>query len=260
MVFYQMKNSQNYQFKKYLIHQFLELESTNDLAFSLAENNQIFANEIIVAGKQNKGRGRLNRNWESPIGNLYFSLILQPKIAVEKISQISFIAVCALQIAVEKIFKQQKIVANVQNKWPNDLLIDQKKVAGILLESKISSEDCEFVILGIGLNINSSPDGTIFPATNIKNFLCEISPSKMLEFFLEEFEILYENWLNFGFKNIRNLWHKNAYNLNSQIRINLGNSYAEGIFQEIDEEGNLIIKNHNNETKKITFGDVSSGI
>ena len=79
----------------------------------------------------------------------------------------------------------------------------------------------------------------------------------MLEFFLEEFEDLYENWLNFGFKNIRNLWHKNAYNLNSQIRINLGNSYAEGIFQEIDEEGNLVIKNHNNETKKISFGDVS---
>ena len=170
-----MKNSQNYQFKKYLIHQFAELENTNDLAFSLAENNQIFANQIIVADKQNKGRGRLNRNWESPIGNLYFSLVLQPKIAVEKISQISFVAVCALQKAVEKIFKQQNIVAKIQNKWPNDLLIDQKKVAGILLESKISNEDCEFVILGIGLNINSSPDGTIFPATNIKNFLCEIS-------------------------------------------------------------------------------------
>ena len=257
MVFYPMKNSENYQFKKYLIHQFLEVESTNDLAFSLAENNQIFANEIIVASKQNKGRGRLNRNWESPIGNLYFSLILQPKIAVEKISQISFIAVCALQIAVEKIFKQQKIVAKVQNKWPNDLLIDQKKVAGILLESKISNKNCDFAILGIGVNINSNPTQTLFPSTNIKNFSCEISASKMLEFFLEEFENLYENWLIFGFKNIRNLWHKNAYNLNSKININLGNSKIEGLFQEIDEEGNIVIKNHNNETKKISFGDVS---
>ena len=252
-----MKNSQNYQFKNYLIHQFDEVESTNDLAFSLAENKQIFANQIIVSNKQNKGRGRLNRNWESPIGNLYFSLTLQPKIAIEKTSQISFVAVCALQIAVEKIFQQQNIVVKIQNKWPNDLLIDQKKVAGILLESKISNKICDFVILGIGVNINSNPTQTLFPSTNIKKFFCEISASKMLEFFLEEFEDLYENWLNFGFKNIRNLWHKNAYNLNSQIRINLGNSYAEGIFQEIDEEGNLVIKNHNNETKKISFGDVS---
>lgn len=255
-----MKNSQNYQFKNYLIHQFDEIESTNDSAFSLVENKQIFANHIIVANKQNKGRGRLNRNWESPIGNLYFSLVLQPQIAVAKISQISFVAVCALQMAVEKNFQQQNIVVKIQNKWPNDLLIDQKKVAGILLESKISNKICDFVILGIGVNINSNPTQTLFPSTNIKNFSCEISASKMLEFFLEEFENLYENWLNFGFQNIRNLWHKNAYNLNSQIRINLGNSYAEGIFQEIDEEGNLIIKNHNNETKKITFGDVSAGI
>ena len=79
----------------------------------------------------------------------------------------------------------------------------------------------------------------------------------MLEFFLEEFENLYENWLNFGFQNIRNLWHKNAYNLNSEININLGDSRVEGLFQEIDEEGNIVIKNHKNEIKKITYGDVS---
>ena len=79
----------------------------------------------------------------------------------------------------------------------------------------------------------------------------------MLEFFLEEFESLYENWINFGFENIRNLWHKNAYNLNSQIRVNLGESWVEGVFQEIDEDGNLVIKNHNNEIKKISFGEVS---
>ena len=256
MVFYPMKNSENYQFKNYLIHQFDEVESTNDLAFSLAENKQIFANQIIAANKQNKGRGRLNRNWESPKGNLYFSLVLQPKIAIEKTSQISLVAICALQIAVAKIFQQQNIVAKIQNKWPNDLLIDQKKVAGILLESKISNKICDFVILGIGVNINSNPTQTLFPSTNIKNFSCEISTSKMLEFFLEEFENLYENWLNFGFKNIRNLWHKNAYNLNSQIRINIDKSVVDGIFQEIDKDGRLIIKTNNNVVKKITFGDV----
>ena len=174
-----------------------------------------------------------------------------------KISQISFVAICALQIAVAKFFKQKKINVDIKNKWPNDLLLDQKKVAGILLESKISNKICDFVILGIGVNINSNPTQTLFPSTNIKNFSCEISASKMLEIFLEEFENLYENWLNFGFQNIRNLWHKNAYNLNSEININLGDSRVEGLFQEIDEEGNIVIKNHKNEIKKITYGDVS---
>ena len=253
-----MKNAKNYQFKKFLIHQFDEVESTNDLAISLAENKQIFANQIIVANQQNKGRGRLNRNWDSPKGNLYFSLVLQPQIAIEKISQISFVAICALQMAVEKVFMQQKIYADIKNKWPNDLLIDQKKVAGILLESKISNKICDFVILGIGVNIESNPHQTLFPATNLKNFLCEISPAKFLEIFLEEFENLYENWHNFGFKNIRNLWQKNAYNLNSEIAINLGESRIEGVFEEIDEEGNIVIKNLQNERKKISYGDVSS--
>jgi BirA family biotin operon repressor/biotin-[acetyl-CoA-carboxylase] ligase len=130
-------------------------------------------------------------------------------------------------------------------------------VAGILLESKISNKICDFVILGMGVNINSSPTQTLFPSTNIKNFSCEISSSRMLEIFLEEFENIYENWLNFGFQNIRNLWHKNAYNLNSKININLGDSKIKGFFQEIDEDGNMVIKNHNNEIKKITYGDVS---
>ena len=159
-------------------------------------------------------------------------------------------------MAVEKTFESQKIMAKIENKWPNDLLIEQKKVAGILLESKISNENCEFVILGIGLNINSNPLQTLFPSTNLKEFLCEISPLKILEIFLEEFENLYENWLNFGFENIRNLWHKNAYNLHSKIFINLDKSMVEGIFQEIDKVGNLIIKTDNNLIKKITFGDV----
>jgi BirA family biotin operon repressor/biotin-[acetyl-CoA-carboxylase] ligase len=78
----------------------------------------------------------------------------------------------------------------------------------------------------------------------------------MLEIFLENFTTLYENWLNFGFENIRNLWHKNAYNLNSQMRINIDKSVVEGIFQEIDKDGHLIIKTNNNVVKKITFGDV----
>ena len=91
----------------------------------------------------------MDRIWSSPKGNLYFSLVLQPKVPVAEIAQISFVAIVALRQAVEELAQ-----VNIQNKWPNDLLIEEKKVAGLLLESKINQQNCEFVILGIGVKIS----------------------------------------------------------------------------------------------------------
>ena len=116
-----------WQFEQYLIHEYNEIESTNSLAFNLAENKRIFNNEIVLAHKQNNGRGRRNRQWQSPIGNLYFSIVLQPKVVLEKLPQLSLVAVVALNLAIKKVFLQKKISAQILNKWPNDLIISQKK-------------------------------------------------------------------------------------------------------------------------------------
>jgi BirA family biotin operon repressor/biotin-[acetyl-CoA-carboxylase] ligase len=230
----------------FVIHEFLELESTNKTALELAQLGKISDREIILAKQQSAGRGRQDRSWISPTGNLYFSLLLLPKISVEKIPQLSFVGITALRLAVK----------NSVSKWPNDLLIEEKKVAGILLESKISGGNCDFVILGIGVNLISNPSETIFPSSNLKNFGIEISPQELLKNFLNEFEKLYQNWLDFGFAGIRQLWLQNSYRLNEEIKIKLDGEEIVGVFSGMDEEGNLLL-NQKGKILKISVGDVS---
>lgn len=261
----------------FIIHEFEELKSTNSHAMNLAKNKQIFEKEIIVAHQQNGGRGRMDRKWESPKGNLYFSLILQPKVSTDKVVQISFIAAVALRKALEEIIqcsfgeKVNLVDANIsaglqtppstscaqddknrliQNKWPNDILVNGKKIGGILIEN-----DGNLVVLGVGVNILSNPENTIFPATNLGEFGVEISPQKLLEKFLDEFEILYKNWLDFGFVGIRNSWLQGAFRLKKEIKINLGEKVLIGNFEDIDLEGNLLLK-IDDEIVRISYGDV----
>ncbi len=228
----------NWTHKNYTIHQFKALESTNKTALEMAEAREILDREIILADTQSAGKGRQSRIWSSPQGNLYFSLVLRPQISAPKISQISFVAITALRLMVEGLATNQKI----QNKWPNDLLINEKKVAGLLLESKISQQNCEFVIVGIGLNIVSNPDQTIFPADNLENFGIEITSEVALKNFLNEFEKLYENFLNFGFVGIRKLWLAKAFRLNEKIFVKNGDVEISGVFSDFDEGGNLVLE------------------
>ncbi|MBM5782373.1 MAG: biotin--[acetyl-CoA-carboxylase] ligase [Pelagibacterales bacterium] len=226
-------------YKQFTIHHFEELRSTNDTAFLMAQNQEIFDFEIILANSQSSGKGRNERNWNSPNGNLYFSLVLKPNLEIAKIPQISFVAIAALRIAIEKINIQN---LEIKNKWPNDLLINQKKVAGLLLESKFSQNSCNFVIVGIGLNLISNPDNTIFPSSNLKDCGIAITKEKILELFLDQFTEIYNNYLSYGFKGIRNLWLKEAYLLDKEIKAKNGSEEITGIFKDLDEEGNLLIE------------------
>ena len=156
----------NWTHKDFVIHEFEVLESTNSTAYNMALAREIADREIIVAHSQNAGRGRLDRNWISPKGNLYFSMALRPKVSLEKVAELSFVSVVALRMAVQNITPK-----SCKNKWPNDLLLDEKKLAGILLESKFVGKDCEFVVIGIGVNMVSNPENTMFPATNLGEFI-----------------------------------------------------------------------------------------
>lgn len=240
----------NWTYKNFTIYQFNELGSTNSYAFSRADSNEIFDREIILADQQVSGRGRQNRHWISPKGNLYFSLVLCPKISAEKIPQISFVGIIALRLAIAKLTK-----ISPQNKWPNDLLIAEKKIAGLLLESKISAKNCKFVILGIGVNIDSNPDQTIFPASNLKSFGIEILPQNLLKNFLDEFEKIYQNWLDFGFEGIRKLWLEKAFRLQEKITVKLDEKQIEGVLKDLDSEGNLLLKS-DEKILKISAADV----
>ena len=153
------------------------------------------------------------------------------------------------------IENQSQEKMTIQNKWPNDLLVNEKKVAGLLLSSKISQKDCEFVILGIGLNLASNPDKTMFPASNLEENGINLSQTEALTNFLNEFEKLYENWLNYGFSGIRKLWLKEAYRLNEEISVKDGEKFTQGIFKDLDEDGNLILETENG-VKKVSASDI----
>ncbi len=246
--------NKNWTHQNFIIHEFEELESTNSHAFELASLGKISDHEIIFARKQSGGRGRKNRSWVSPEGNLYFSLILRPKISAEKLSQLSFLGIAALNEMVKKV--SHKTSAIIENKWPNDLLLDGKKIAGSLLESKISGGNSEFAVLGIGLNLTSNPDNTIFPATNLLEAGVDLSAESALKNFLDEFEKIYQNWLNFGFAGIRNLWLRNAFSLGKEIKVTLDEQPLRGIFEDLDLEGNLLLRS-GEKIVKISVADVS---
>ncbi len=252
--------SWNYQ--DFIIYQYENLDSTNDEAFKMAQAGHINDREIITALEQNKGKGRLNRNWVSKKGNLYFSLVLKPKVDILRVGQISFVAIAALRLAVEGLAKDCEIC----NKWPNDLLINNRKVAGLLLESKNDGKICDFVVVGIGVNIASKPilddknnanfRADAFAAACLQDFGINVSPEVLLEKFLLKFNDIYQNWLNFGFVGVRNLWLKKAWKLGDEISVNDGDKKIVGIFKNLDEEGRLELL-VDGVLKKINVGDVS---
>jgi BirA family biotin operon repressor/biotin-[acetyl-CoA-carboxylase] ligase len=114
------------------------------------------------------------------------------------------------------------------------------------------------VVIGIGLNLVSNPDEVIFPATNLQNFDIEVFPKTMLIKFLDEFEKLYRNWLDFGFAGTRRLWLEQAFCLKEKIIVKLDEKQIEGIFEDLDEEGNLRIS-CKGEFLKISAADIFAG-
>ncbi len=245
-------------YKNYIIDHYSELASTNQLVFEMAKNNQINDRHIIVADKQTQGRGRFERVWQSEIGNLYFSLLLRPKIFANKISELSFVAIAALRLAIENLAIDQKhdlSIIKIANKWPNDLLINDKKIAGLLLESSINQNNVDFVIIGIGLNLVSNPDNSAFPSANLRNFKINLNQPQGLEIFLDQLEKLYQDYLTYGFKNTRNLWLKAAYKLKEEILVTNQDQKISGIFKDLDQGGNLILEQQQ-KIIKITAADI----
>jgi len=232
-------------YKDYNIHYFEELDSTNNYAIQLAKAGIISDKEVICANSQNAGKGRNQRKWESPIGNLYFSLVIKPKILIEKIPQVSFLSIVSLRSAIEKIFIQQKISAEIKNKWPNDLLINDKKIAGLLLESDLYQNYPNFLVIGIGINLISNPEKTVVESGNLESFGIKISKEEMLTKFLEEFDYFWQNYLDYGFVGIRKNWLEYAYKLQKEILIELNNQKINGVFINLDQEGNLLLEHQN---------------
>ena len=229
------------------IHYFPEIGSTMDVARELATKG---AGEgtIVLAEAQAHGRGRLSREWLSPKGGIYFTLILRPKISPVYAPRINLMASVAVATTIRKLFG-----LNAELKWPNDVLIAGRKVCGILAEMDAEMDVVNFVNVGIGINANTSVRQFEKTATSLKDVLGkEISRKEFFTALLVEIErrqaLLMEAAL-------LGEWKKLSATLNKDVRIVAPGEVIVGLAIDIDISGALIIKERNGSVKKAIAGD-----
>lgn len=230
-----------------------ELDSTNDEAKRLAYNNTK-EEFIIIAGSQTKGRGRYGKKWLSSTGNLYLSLLIRPKIAAKLAHEYSFITIISLGEALKFLFPLAKM--NISYKWPNDLLLNDKKLAGILLESKFTGNNLDWLIIGMGVNIASIPQIDNVNITSLAQEKYYTTIEQVLDRFMLSFNSWQDIWLHQGFERIREAWLKQAKGLGSSISFSTIKGQVEGIFQDIDKNGSLQIKIASGEVITVSTGEV----
>jgi BirA family biotin operon repressor/biotin-[acetyl-CoA-carboxylase] ligase len=232
------------------------LGSTNQLGFRLAEAG---AKEgtLIVADEQTKGRGRMGKSWYSPPGlGLWMSLILRPDIPPFKAPGLSICAGLALAQTIRKLTG-----LDARIKWPNDCLVNGLKVGGILLELSAELDRTDFVIAGIGVNVNHLPRD--FPktlsalATSIRmEWGEEISRMKLLTSFLKRFEAIYLDFKKKGLAPQRPLIKRFSSLLGRKVAVKFGKEKIEGIAQDIDDSGSLLITTAGGE-RAVRAGEVT---
>jgi len=240
-------------------YRLIELESvdgTNAEAKRVAASGVDLTRESIVvwAKTQTAGRGRRGREWISPPGNLYCSLLFDPQCGAGDAGQLGLVASLALQRVISGFSD------HVQCKWPNDVLIKGRKVSGLLMETEASAAgDLAWLILGVGVNIAHHPEDMPFPATSLYPEGSEgITVAEMLEGFVSEMDRLRSEWRKMGFGPARAAWLDVAAGLDQEINVRLANETLSGIFAGLDAGGALILDGPEG-TRTINSGDVFFG-
>lgn len=229
------------------IHYFSETSSTMDTARNMARKGCPHFT-VVIAGKQNKGRGRLNRIWISSEGGLYFTLVIRPQIPAALASRITFLASVVLAQILRKLYN---IDAKV--KWPNDILVEGKKISGMLSEMEAEADMVTFINIGIGINVNNDPLLKEPGATSIKILKGkEFLRKELLSMFLDEFETRLNKE---SLDDIIPQWKKYTMTLNRPVKIVTTSETYEGIAVDVDENGSLILKLENGSLQKILCGD-----
>jgi BirA family biotin operon repressor/biotin-[acetyl-CoA-carboxylase] ligase len=228
------------------------IASTNDEAKALAGNGAP-AGTLVWARTQSAGRGRQGRNWVSPAGNLYFSLILRPNVAVAIAAQLGFVAAVAVAEACLAVAPE----ADITLKWPNDVLLDGRKLAGILLESQASGQGrLDWLVVGIGINLATYPVELDYPATALAATGADATPEATLPVLADVFLRWYQNWNDgAGFAAVREAWLARARGLGQPIRVRLPGDTLDGRFAGLDSDGALLLDRPDGR-RRIASGEV----
>jgi BirA family biotin operon repressor/biotin-[acetyl-CoA-carboxylase] ligase len=234
------------EFQNKIFH-FQELETTMDKAKSLAKNDAPHLS-VVIAENQTTGRGRLNRKWISSKGGLWFTLILKPGTPPPLSYIYNFTASLSLSTSLRQLFD-----VNVSVKWPNDLLLNGKKLVGLLSEMETRGDMVEFINIGIGINVNNQPQKHEPKAISLKDVLNKtVSRRLILETFLEDFKNRIQV---IDCQKIIELWKEQTSTIGSRVRIETISDVFEGLAVDVDDNGALMVKDNTGKTKKIIYGD-----
>jgi BirA family biotin operon repressor/biotin-[acetyl-CoA-carboxylase] ligase len=238
------------------IFSYRSLKSTNDLAYRLAEE-KVPEGTLILAERQTAGKGRMGRRWYSPPEKgIWMSLILRPDIPPAKAPGLSLCTSLALAQTIK-----EKTGLGAKLKWPNDCLIEGKKVAGILLELSAELDRVNFVIIGVGINVNQSqkdfPRNLRGKATSLYRESGEKLPRvELLKSFLKNLEKIYINFKTFGLKYYHEEIKKYSTLLGKKVKLLYGKEKLKGRVVDIDENGSLVLETRKGK-KIITAGEVT---
>jgi BirA family biotin operon repressor/biotin-[acetyl-CoA-carboxylase] ligase len=233
------------------LYYYHRLATTMKTAKELAKKGTV-EGTVIITDTQTAGKGRLGRTWISPEGSLAISIILKP--SLNNLPQLVMIASLAVVRTIKKVTGLQ-----AQIKWPNDILIKDKKVCGILIENEVKGDKINFAIIGIGINVNFNP--FVFPkiadiATSLSHELgAEVSKAVLVSTLLPELEQLYLE-AQTGAPIYRE-WQKNMGMLGRWIRVKTGDEVEQGKAETVTETGNLILRRADGSLAEIVAGDVT---
>ncbi|RPI80111.1 MAG: biotin--[acetyl-CoA-carboxylase] ligase [Desulfobacteraceae bacterium] len=232
-----------------------ETDSTNRVAKDLALKNAP-EGTLVIAEKQTQGRGRLGRQWFSPADEgVYISLIIRPAIPPQEAPKLTLLTAVAIADAIIDLTGLP-----IHIKWPNDILINAKKTAGILTEINSEMDRVNYIVVGLGLNVNtpSFPDEIKDLATSL--FLetgQKWSRLKVVQAYLHWFEKYYTLFTQSGFSPVLKRWKELTRMIGKSISVVMLNEQYRGVVQDIDSDGALIIKNPNGNIQRIICGDVT---
>ena len=226
---------------------FPEVTSTMDIARQQARNNCPDLT-VVIAGRQTRGRGRLKRRWLSDDGGLYFTMVLRPSIPVQSCFKVNFLASLTLTRVIREMLGIDAMV-----KWPNDILVADRKISGMISELEAEAQRVFFINVGIGINVNNDPTAAEPGASSLKKIAGRaISRKDLLTRFLAAFG---DRMQNADFEDVISEWKQYTVTLGRRVRIVTHREQSEGLALDVDENGALVLEQADGQRKKIIYGD-----
>ena len=253
---WEIKEDLNTEFLGERIYYFSTIDTTQNFAMKIASKKNENGS-IVISKKQTGGRGRMKRKWKSPVGGIWMSVIIHPEFDVTYTTLIPIATSLALCIAIEKTLK-----INTKLKWPNDITLKGKKVAGVLTDASIISNQIESMVLGIGINFKINPyelENSIKKTPNFYGVTTLVKKNESMVPLIKQFLYELENVLKLinsvQIKKIRNEWTKRSSTIGKNVSIITNDGHIRGRALKIDSDGGLVIS-RNKKTERVLVGDV----